>query len=256
MFIQVIQGRVKDAEGLRAHWDRRIHQLRRRLEVVPDAGPIEVPISVGWLGTTAGISDEGEFVAVVRFESEALAREDDRRPEQREWRAETGRYFEGPVAVRDSSQVDLLLDGGSDDAGFVQVIQAIAGDVERARTLNSQAEAWLKEHRPEVIGGTVAWHGDGGFTETVYFTTEDAAREGESKALPADARVQLEEWLSLVEGIRIDRPTRSLAVGPRRGPAVGSVAGPEHAAGLLLMGHPSTSGSLWRRTGTAGRQDS
>jgi len=193
---------------------------------------------------------------VVRFESAELARQDDRRPEQREWWAETGRYFEGPITVRDSFQVDLLLGGGSDDAGFVQVIQGIARDVERVRTLNSQAEAWLKEHRPEVIGGTVAWHGDGGFTETVYFTTEDAAREGESKALPADARVQLEEWLSLVEGIRIDRPTRSLAVGPRRGPAVGSVAGPEHAAGLLLMGHPSTSGSLWRRTGTAGRQDS
>lgn len=191
MFIQVIQGRVRDAAGLREHWDLRIHELRQHPEVVPDAGLIEVPVSVGWLGSTAGISDEGEFVAVIRFESERLARQDDRRPEQREWWAEAKEYFDGEVTVRDSSEVDTILGGGSDDAAFVQVIQGRAKDVDRVRELNSASEAWLKEHRPRIIGGTVAWHEDGSFTETLYFTSEEQAREGE-----------LDEWRALVESVR------------------------------------------------------
>ncbi len=38
MFIRVVRGRVRDAAGLREHWDLRIHELRQRPEVVPDAG--------------------------------------------------------------------------------------------------------------------------------------------------------------------------------------------------------------------------
>ncbi len=53
----------------------------------------------------------------------------------------------------------------------------------------------------------MAWHGDGGFTETVYFTSEADAREGERKALPADAKAHFDEWLGLVGGLRsIDLP--------------------------------------------------
>jgi len=48
-------------------------ELGVHTQVVPDAGPIQVP-ALGWLGTTAGISDKGQFVAVMRFESEVAAR--------------------------------------------------------------------------------------------------------------------------------------------------------------------------------------
>ena len=200
MFIQVVRGRVRDAPGLREHWDLRIHALRQHPEVVPDAGLIEVPVSVGWLGSTAGISDEGEFIAVIRFESERLARQDDRRPEQREWWAKANEYFDGEVTVRDCSEVDILLGGGSDDAAFVQVIPGRAKDVDRVRALKSASEAWLKEYRPGIIGGTVAWHEDGSFTETLYFTSEEESRESEE--LPAGARNELDEWRALVEDVR------------------------------------------------------
>ena len=199
MFIQVVRGRVRDAAGLREHWDLRIHELRQHPEVVADAGLIEVPVSVGWLGSTAGISDS-EFVAVIRFESERLARQDDRRPEQREWWAKAQEYFDGEVTVRDASEVDVLLGGGSDDAAFVQVVEGRARDVDRVRALNSASEAWLKEYRPGVIGGTVAWHGDGGFTETLYFTSEEGSRESEE--LPPGAGDELDEWRSLLEDVR------------------------------------------------------
>ena len=199
MFIQVVRGRVRDAAGLREHWDLRIHVLRQHPEVVPDAGLIEVPVSVGWLGSTAGISDS-EFVAVIRFESERLARQDDRRPEQREWWAKAQEYFDGEVTVRDASEVDVLLGGGSDDAAFVQVVEGRARDVDRVRALNSASEAWLKEYRPGIIGGTVAWHGGGSFTETLYFTSEEGSRKSEE--LPAGAGDELDEWRSLVEDVR------------------------------------------------------
>ena len=199
MFIQVVRGRVRDAAGLREHWDLRIHVLRQHPEVVPDAGLIEVPVSVGWLGSTAGISDS-EFVAIIRFESERLARQDDRRPEQREWWAKAQEYFDGEVTVRDTSEVDVLLGGGSDDAAFVQVVEGRARDVDRVRALNSASEAWLKEYRPGIIGGTVAWHGGGSFTETLYFTSEEGSRESEE--LPAGAGDELDEWRSLVEDVR------------------------------------------------------
>ena len=49
MFIQVIQGKVADAEGLRAAMDRWGRDLQ--------------PGATGWLGTTGGITDDGTFVA-------------------------------------------------------------------------------------------------------------------------------------------------------------------------------------------------
>ncbi|MCA1853904.1 MAG: hypothetical protein LC647_16380, partial [Beggiatoa sp.] len=104
------------------------------------------------------------------------------------------------ATVRDASEVDVLLGGGSDDAAFVQVVEGRARDVDRVRALNSASEAWLKEYRPGIIGGTVAWHGDGGFTETLYFTSEEGSRESEE--LPAGAGDELDEWRSFVEDVR------------------------------------------------------
>ncbi len=49
-------------------------ELGVHMRVVPDAGPIQMP-AVGWLGTTAGISDDGQLISVVRLESEATAPE-------------------------------------------------------------------------------------------------------------------------------------------------------------------------------------
>ena len=55
MFAQVIQGRTSDAEGLRAALDRWLQDVR--------------PGAIGWLGSTVGITDDGTFVALARFES-------------------------------------------------------------------------------------------------------------------------------------------------------------------------------------------
>ena len=55
MFIQVIQGMCTDEATLRQHMDR----WREELD----------PGAEGWLGGTYGMTDDDQFVGVVRFES-------------------------------------------------------------------------------------------------------------------------------------------------------------------------------------------
>jgi hypothetical protein len=167
MFIQVFQGKTKDPAGLRRQMDRWNSELR--------------PSAVGYLGSTAGVSDDGEFIAVARFESEDKARQNSDRPEQGEWWAETEKYFDGEVLFHDLNRVETMGKGGSDDAGFVQIIQGHLSDVDAAIALDERFNENLTKMRPDVIGGTTGYHENGRYTSTVYFTSEKEAREGEKK---------------------------------------------------------------------------
>jgi hypothetical protein len=80
------------------------------------------PGADGWLGTTAGIAADGTFIAVVRFESGEGARVNSSRPEQGEWWKATEATFDAAVTFTDCPDVDIIGEGGSADAGFVQVI--------------------------------------------------------------------------------------------------------------------------------------
>ena len=80
----------------------------------------------GWLGGTYGFTDDDMFVGVVRFESREAAMANSSRPEQAQWWAEMEQLFDGPVEFHDCDNVMLMMDGGSDDAGFVQVIRGQA----------------------------------------------------------------------------------------------------------------------------------
>jgi len=186
MFIQVIEGQVSDAGELKAALDRWLEQL--------------APGATGWLGSTSGVTDDGTCIALVRFESEEAARRNSDRPEQDQWWTETSKLFSGDVTFRDCREVVTFGKGGSDDAGFVQVIQGRVRDVERMRALNEQMESAEGEFRPDVIGGVSALHGDGGFTTAVYFTSEKEAREGERKEPPPELKALMDEEQSLYEG--------------------------------------------------------
>jgi hypothetical protein len=164
MFVQVVQGTVNDPDALMASVQR------WRDEVGPGA--------TGWLGSTGGVTEDGRFIAVVRFASEDDARRNSDRPEQAQWWASTSVHF-GDVEFHDCTEVFPLLGGGSDDAGFVQVIQGRVNDEAKLRHMMKQVEEEIARTRPDVLGGTVALHGDGGFTQVVYFATEEAARAGE-----------------------------------------------------------------------------
>ena len=180
MFIQIIQGKCTRQEELRALADQ------WREEMAPTAD--------GWLGGTYGFTDDDQFVGVIRFESREAAMRNSERPEQGEWAAQMTGLLEGPVQYHDCDDVTLMLDGGSDDAGFVQVIRGKVDDPARLKSLMGDTEM-LHELRPEILGATLAIEADGTFTETVAFTDETSAREGESKEMPEmpdDVRQTLE----------------------------------------------------------------
>src|SRR3712207_3230409 len=100
MFAQLIQGRTSDADAVRTALDTWMEDLQ--------------PGSIGWLGSTIGIADDGRFVAVVRFESAEAAARNSERPEQARWWADTQRLFEGEVTFADTEDVEVDLDGDPD----------------------------------------------------------------------------------------------------------------------------------------------
>src|SRR5262245_53665609 len=124
MFVQVIQGNVADAGRLKAAVDQWITDL--------------APGADGWLGTTAGVTDDGQGIALARFESESAAMRNSDRPEQDKWWAEASQYYSGDVVFKDSINVDADIVGDPDTAGFVQIIQGRSSNPARARELMSQ----------------------------------------------------------------------------------------------------------------------
>jgi hypothetical protein len=182
VFVQLIQGQAADAGDLRTAFDRWVEEL--------------APGASGWLGTTAGVTDDGAFIALVRFESEAAARRNSDRPEQGQWWARTAKLLTGEATVQDSREAYLGRGGGSDDAGFVQVIQRRVRDVPRAREILELLIPVVAEFRPEDLGTVVAEHGDDGFTVAVYFTSEAAARQTE-RTPPPELKALREEQQAL-----------------------------------------------------------
>ena len=186
MFVQVIKGQVTDPEQVHAALDRWSQQL--------------APGALGWLGSTAGVTEDGRFVALARFESEEAARRNSARPEQDQWWTETSKLFTGEVAFRDSSDVTVDVNGDPGEAGFVQVMQGRGSDPERARELMAQNPDDWAAFRPEVIGSVAMGHEGGAYTMALYFTSEQAAREGERKEPPPQLKAQMEEMNQLSTG--------------------------------------------------------
>ena len=187
MFVQIIQGTCRDSEALR----RQIDVWRRELG----------PKARGWLGGTYGVTDDNTFVGLVRFDSKEAAARNSTRPEQGAWWAQTEKCFEGEVTFHDCDDAMTFLDGGADDAGFVQVIQGRLTDPERFSRFMELPMDMLHEARPEIIGGLIAMEPDGRFTETVAFRSEEAAREGERKEMPAEMGQVWENELAQMQDV-------------------------------------------------------
>jgi hypothetical protein len=186
VFVQVLQGQVADAEQLRDALDRWAQEL--------------APGATGWLGSTAGVTEDGRFIALARFQSQEAARRNSDRPEQDRWWAETAKLFTREAIFNDSNDVTVDLTGDPDAAGFVQVIQGRGSDPDRARELMSQDSPEWAAFRPEILGSLAVSHEGGAYTMAVYFTSEAAAREGERKEPPPELQAQMDELAALSVG--------------------------------------------------------
>ena len=187
MFVQAIEGRVAHLDGLRRQLDRWMAELR------PAAG--------GFLGSTAGVTDAGEGIMFARFESAADAKANSERAEQDRWWAETGTCFDGDVRFTDSDDVDSFLAGGSNDAGFVQVMKGHGTNRDQMHALDDQFETHAASFRPDLLGGFRMWTGPDSYIEVAYFTNESEAREGESKEPPAELAAQMGDFQALMPNV-------------------------------------------------------
>lgn len=196
MFVQIIEGKVSDKSGLHRQLDRWEAEVR--------------PGAKGFLGSTSGVTDDGVGFAIARFESAAAAQANSERAEQSAWWAETEKCFDGPVSFTDSEDVEEFLAGGSNNAGFVQVMKTPSG-VDRAvvKDLDQQFAKHAATWRPDVIGGVRIWTSDTSTVEVNYFTSEAEARQNESKEPPAElakAFAQYENVMANTEYLDLKDP--------------------------------------------------
>jgi hypothetical protein len=180
MFVQVIFGQVADEARLRAQFDRWRTDLR--------------PGAVGFVGVTAGVAPDGRFVAVVRFDSAHTAEANGARAEQATWWRETRALVEA-ATFHGSDDVEFLAGGGSDDAGFVQVIEGRTTSRDEFMRLERELEhGGFMAARPDFIGSTIVFWTDGAWLEVAYFTSEAKAREGEKRAFSPGVATIFDEW--------------------------------------------------------------
>jgi hypothetical protein len=189
MFVQVIQGPVSDTERVRAQLDKWVAEFG--------------PGATGWLGSTSGVTDDGTFVSVVRFESEEAAQQNSDRPEQGEWWNETAALFSGEPEFRNSTTVEVDTPGDPGTAGFVQVMQVRSSDADRVRELMANDPTDWSEFRPDILGTVSIGHDEGAWTMAIYFTSEEEARQGEQKEPPPE----MQEMMKEMDSLSIGEPT-------------------------------------------------
>jgi hypothetical protein len=167
MFVRVINAHTADPAALHELWTT----WERALADSSD----------GYLGATAGVADDGTFVAVIRFASRIAANRAAADPHLSGCWDEVLRLLRDTV-MQDADRTDTWNKGGSDDASFVQIRQGQSSDPARLRHLYmTEQPVRMGPHRPEVLGGLIAWHSASRFTLSAYFTSEEAARRGEKR---------------------------------------------------------------------------
>ena len=170
MFVQIIEGKTSTPDALMAAGEAWQEEVR--------------PGSIGYLGVTAGTTADGKAFTLVRFEDEAAARANSERPEQGAWfEKHLASAYDGQPTFTESSDVIEFMGGGSNGAGFVQVMKSTGVDRAEIERLDGVFEEFAGD-RPDILGGLRAWTGPDSCIDVMYFTTEAEARKGEQAEVP------------------------------------------------------------------------
>src|SRR5580765_6070075 len=137
MFAQIIRAKISDPDAVRPVVDRWMTELG--------------PTATGWLGSTSGVTEDGQLFVLVRFESQEAARANSDKPEQGEWWAEMEKLLDGEATFQDSDDVRLETSGDPDTAGFVQVMLGQVSDPVRAQQLMAE-QPDMRALRPDILG--------------------------------------------------------------------------------------------------------
>src|SRR3954470_17211635 len=142
MFVQIIQGKVKDADLLARQSERWVAEIK--------------PGVKGYLGSTTGVTPDGRAITIARFESADAAATNSDNALQTAWWNETSKAYDGEPTFIDCTDVDTMLCGGSNDAGCVQVVQGRATDQAAMRKEMGSMETSLRSARPDTLGRAIA----------------------------------------------------------------------------------------------------
>lgn len=182
MFVQVIEGRSSEPAAVVEHGERWQRELR--------------PGAIGYLGVTAGATADGHTIAIVRFEDEASARANAERPEQTAWFEGMAKLYDGEPTFTESSDVTEWMGGGSNDAGFVQVMKSTGVDRAQVERMDTAFDPFA-DQRPDLLGGLRIWTGPDACIDVAYFTSEEEARKGEQAEIPAEMQELMSEFENL-----------------------------------------------------------
>jgi hypothetical protein len=189
MFVQVIEGRTSNPAGLIEKGERWQRDVR--------------PGAIGYLGVTAGVTADGRAVAIVRFADEASARANSERPEQTAWFEGMANLYDGEPTFTESSDVTEWMGGGSDDAGFVQVMKSTGVDRAQLEKMDAAFEPFAGQ-RPDLLGGLRIWTGPDSCIDVAYFTSEADARKGEQAEMPDEMKELMSEFAEMGETEYLD----------------------------------------------------
>jgi hypothetical protein len=178
MFVQVIEGRTSDPVGITEQGERWQRELR--------------PGAIGHLGVTAGVTADGRSITIARFEDEDSARANAARPEQDAWFEVMAKLYDGAPTFHESSDVTEWLGGGSNDAGFVQVMKFTGVDRAEVEKMDAAFEPFAAQ-RPDLLGGVRIWTVPDACFDVAYFTSEADARKGEQAEMPEEMQQLMTE---------------------------------------------------------------
>jgi hypothetical protein len=185
VYVQLTVGRA-------AHPDELRRQLERwELELAPGAE--------GWLGSTGGITPDGRFVLVARFESAEAAGASSERPGHQAWWSMTEGALDGPPTRAQTSDVGVVHAEQPAVAGFAQVMRASVRDRARLEATEEALTTAFLELRPDFLAGYRAWFPDGSLAAVDYFRSEAEARAGEAREMPEQLAAGFRDWMALLE---------------------------------------------------------
>jgi hypothetical protein len=93
--------------------------------------------------------------------------------------------------------------GGSDDAGFVQVMKSTGVDRAQVEKMDAAFEPFAGQ-RPDLLGGLRIWTGPDSCVDVAYFTSEAEARKGEQADVPDEMKEIMAEFGEMGETEYLD----------------------------------------------------
>ena len=185
MFVQIIEGKTKDAAGLKRQGDRWAEEVG--------------PGAVGFLGVTAGVTADGRAITIARFESEEAAKANAAAA-----RAERVVVGDGEV-LRRRAHVHRVLRRAAVPRRRLERRRLRADHEVTGCRPCSDGQGSTRPFekfaslRPDLIGGTRVWTGPDSLVEANYFTSEAEARANESKEMPEELQALMAEFGDLMQ---------------------------------------------------------